>query len=327
VHPRERLHLFRPAGRPRGLAVVLHGGYWMAFAAADFSHLAGGALGRGWAVAMPSTPLAPEARVGAIVRSAARAVDAAADAVPGPVALAGHSAGGHLALRLACADVPLGARSRLARVVAVSPLANLLPLLRTGMNATLGLDAAEALAESPMLRPRPAVPVTAWVGAAERPAFRLQALWLARAWGARLVEEPGRHHFDVIEGLERPGASARQRHGSGQGMAREDHGGAAGGPARAERRGGEERGQGKAHGCNPFVEAVGWKRSKRMGPKRMGPKRMGGPGRGWPGRAGRSSGAFTTSRARLGISSPADCTICASCYSSANATPGRGCHA
>ncbi len=203
-HPREGVDLFRPAGPPAGLAVIVHGGYWMAFGREDFSHLAAGALALGWAVAMPSYPLCPEARIGAIVRALARAVDRAAAAVPGPVALAGHSAGGHVAARLACADIALACRARLARAVPVSPLADLAPLRRTAMNATLGLDAAEAAAESPALRPRPVVPVTLWVGADERPAFVGQARLLARAWGAPLTEEPDRHHFDVIEGFEDP---------------------------------------------------------------------------------------------------------------------------
>ncbi len=202
--PRERLHLFRPEANPRGLVTIVHGGYWMALGRDDVSHLAAGCLARGWAVAVPSYPLAPEARIGAIVGHVARAVDEAAEAVAGPVVVTGHSAGGHIAARLACADVALACRPRLARIVAVSPLAMLLSLLRTEMNATLRLDVAEALAESPALRLRPTVPVTAWVGEAERPVFRLQAEWLARAWGVALRVDPGRHHFDVIEGFEAP---------------------------------------------------------------------------------------------------------------------------
>lgn len=209
-HARERLHLFRPEGEPRGLLVVVHGGYWMAFGRETFSQLAAGPLARGWAVAMPSYPLCPEVRVGGIVRSVARAVGRAAEAVAGPVHLAGHSAGGHVAARLAGADLALGCRDRLARVVPISPLASLAPLMRTGMNATLGLDAEEAAAESPVLRPRPGVPVTVWVGEAERPAFRDQALWLSRAWGAPLVVEPKRHHFDVVAGLEEADSALTQ---------------------------------------------------------------------------------------------------------------------
>lgn len=201
---RERLHLFRPQGTPRGLLVFVHGGYWMAFSRDHFSHLAAGPLARGWAVALPSYPLCPEVRVGGIVRAAARAADRASREVAGPIHMAGHSAGGQVVARLAGEDVALGCRDRLARVVPISPLAGLAPLMRTGLNATLGLDPEEAAAESPMLRPRPAVPVTVWVGEAERPAFRDQATWLSRAWGAGLVVEPGRHHFDVVAGLEEP---------------------------------------------------------------------------------------------------------------------------
>lgn len=204
---RERLHLFRPEGAARGLLVFVHGGYWMAFGREDFSHLAAGPLARGWAVALPSYPLCPEASVGGIVRAVARAVDRAAAEVSGPLRLAGHSAGGHVVARLAGGDVPLEAHGRLERVVPVSPLSNLAPLRHTGMNATLRLSPEEAAAESPVLRPRPPMPVTVWVGEGERPAFRDQALWLAQAWGAELVVEPGRHHFNVIAGLEEPGSA------------------------------------------------------------------------------------------------------------------------
>ena len=203
-HPRERLHLVRPEGTPRGLVVFVHGGYWMAFGREDFSHLAAGPLVRGWAVALPSYPLCPEVGIGAIVRANARALDRAAREVEGPIHLTGHSAGGQIVARLACADLPLAVRDRLGRVVPISPLSNLLPLRQTGMNETLRLSEAEAVAESPMLRPTPQVPVTVWVGEVERPAFRDQALWLSRAWDAPLVVDPGRHHFDVIAGLEEP---------------------------------------------------------------------------------------------------------------------------
>jgi arylformamidase len=201
---REWLHLLRPQGAPRGLVVFVHGGYWMRFSPEDFSHLAAGPLGQGWAVAMPAYPLCPDATVGRIVRCAARAVERASQEVEGPVVLTGHSAGGHVVARLACGDIALSVRDRLMRVVPISPLANLLPLMWTGLNETLRLDIPDALAESPLLRPRPAVPVTVWVGEQERPAFRAQALWLTKAWAAPLEVETARHHFDVIEGLEHP---------------------------------------------------------------------------------------------------------------------------
>ena len=205
---RQRMDIFHPAGRPEGLVVFVHGGYWMRFDRSYWSHLARGATARGWAVAIPSYTLAPEARIAAITQDVMQAVAHAAMRVAGPIRLAGHSAGGHLAARMLCPDVALPPKvlARLARVLPISPVADLRPLLETSMNATLRLDLAEAEAESPALVSTPRdVPVTVWVGADERPAFVDQARWLASAWsGADLVIEPGRHHFDVIGGLADP---------------------------------------------------------------------------------------------------------------------------
>ncbi len=202
---RERFDLFLPDDAPRGLVVFVHGGYWRAFGRQTWSHLAEGPMRRGWAVAMPSYTLAPEARIARITAQIARAVDAAAAEVDGPVALTGHSAGGHLVARMLQADVGLAVADRLVRCVPISPLADLRPLIETGMNDDLRLDPDEARAESPALaaRSRP-VPTTIWVGADERPAFLDQARWLAEAWGVPLHVAPGRHHFDVIAPLADP---------------------------------------------------------------------------------------------------------------------------
>lgn len=203
----EWFDLFLPEGQAAGLVVFVHGGYWMAFGPRDFSHLAAGALARGWACAMPAYTLAPAARIAAMARQVATAIAAAAEKVAGPLVLTGHSAGGHLVARMAAADAPLspGVAARIARVLPISPLADLRPLRETAMNRTLGLDAAEALAESPaLLPPRAGVAVHVWVGGDERPAFLDQARRLGNAWACPVTAEPGRHHFDVIEGLERP---------------------------------------------------------------------------------------------------------------------------
>lgn len=204
--PRERFDLFHPEGEPVGLLIFVHGGYWLDCDKSMWSHLAAGALARGWAVAMPGYTLAPEARISEITRQIARAVAAAAVRVAGPIVLTGHSAGGHLVARMLCCDVdlPVGVAARLQRVVPISPLADLRPLLQTAMNDVLGMDMAEAVSESPALNSNLRdAPVTVWVGAAERPVFLDQARWLAESWPrARLHTAAGRHHFDVIEGLE-----------------------------------------------------------------------------------------------------------------------------
>ncbi len=204
--PRERLDLFFPDGPPKGLVVFVHGGFWMRFDKSFWSHLAEGPVRRGWAVAVPSYALAPEVRIRDIARAIARAIAYAASRASGPIALTGHSAGGHLVARMACLDGPLPApeRARLVRVAPISGVFDLRPLMRTRMNLTLGLDEAEAVAESPALgRPLPDLHLTAWVGADERPEFVRQSELIANIWtglgaAAKCVRLTGRHHYDVI---------------------------------------------------------------------------------------------------------------------------------
>jgi arylformamidase len=206
--PLGRGHLFVPQGKPQGLVVFIHGGYWKRFEPSVWSHLAAGALASGWACAIPAYRLAPKARIAQITAEIARTVAKAAFNVGGPVVLTGHSAGGHLAARMICEGV-LSDRlaSRIAGCVPISPISDLRPLMRTAMNQTLRIDADEARSESPaLLIPRPGIPVTTWVGGAERPEFIRQARLLADIWAGlgvatECVTEPGRHHFDVIEGL------------------------------------------------------------------------------------------------------------------------------
>ena len=199
---RQKLDLFLPDAAPLGLMVFVHGGYWRAFDRSDWSHLAAGALARGWAVAMPGYTIAPAGRISAMVREVAVATAMAARDVAGPIVVTGHSAGGHIAARLASADLALPFAARLRRVVPISPLTDLRPLMQTAMNADWQMDMAEALAESPaLLRRRPGPDVRLWIGADERPAFFDQAGWLASAWDVPVTVAPGRHHMDVIDDL------------------------------------------------------------------------------------------------------------------------------
>jgi len=204
--PRNRLDLFLPEAAPHGLLVFIHGGYWLKFDRDTWSHLAAGAVARGWACALPSYTLAPEARIAAMTREIARAIEVAASLVAGPVVVTGHSAGGHLSARMGCADVTLSTIVR--KVAPISPLADLEPISLTAMNADLGLDPAEIAAESPARLPlRPGVEAHVWVGAEERPAFLWQARLLSEAWSCPWTPERGRHHFDVIDGLADPASA------------------------------------------------------------------------------------------------------------------------
>ena len=205
---RQIFDFFQPKNTPRGLVMFFHGGYWVAFDKSSWSHLAAGALAHGFAVAMPSYTLAPKARISGITREAARAIEAAAALVSGPIALTGHSAGGHLVARMNCTDVALSpdVAARLKRINPISPVADLRPLLQTKMNADFQMDMAEATAESPLLHDkRRGVKSHIWVGADERPVFLDQARWLAEGWPeADLNTTPYAHHFNVIDDLADP---------------------------------------------------------------------------------------------------------------------------
>ena len=209
---RNRFDLFGPEGRPKGLVVFVHGGFWKALDKSFWSHLARGSVESGYAVAMPSYTLCPTVRIAEITRETAAAVERAAAMVEGPLFLAGHSAGGHLVTRMISATSPLpdDVRTRISHTVSISGVHDLRPLMKAAMNTDLRIDEAEALVESPaLLEPMQNARVTCWVGSAERPEFIRQNALLANIWtglGAktRTIEEPGRHHFDVIDGLADP---------------------------------------------------------------------------------------------------------------------------
>lgn len=223
AHPREMMDLFFPKNA-KGLMVFVHGGYWHKFDKTYWSHLARGYLARGWVVAIPSYPLAPEARISQMVTSIARAIEVAADKVDGPIRLAGHSAGGHIVTRMICGNVPLNAalRERLVRITSISGVHDLRPLLHTKMNDILQLDTAAALSESPaLLTPTGDCPVTFWVGAQERPEFVRQTRIVEEHWalsglyprveglppaetGVSSVYEVDQNHFTVIDALTDP---------------------------------------------------------------------------------------------------------------------------
>lgn len=207
--PREKLDIVWPENPAKGLVIFVHGGYWMRLDKSYWTQFAEGVRQAGWAMALPSYTLAPEARIGAMTAQIAKAITCAAGRVAGPIRLSGHSAGGHLVTRMLCQDTPLDPviRDRVETVLSISGLHDLRPLLKTKMNATLMLDAAEAMAESPALAtPVSVARVTAWVGGDERPEFIRQARLLSLIWAGldadtHVTIEPGKNHFSILEGL------------------------------------------------------------------------------------------------------------------------------
>ncbi len=211
---RETFDLWMPEGAPKGLVVFLHGGWWMNFDRSYFSNLAGGPLTKGWAVAVPSYTLLPNISLTGLVAQARGAVETIAATVPDvPLVVSGHSAGGHLS---AMCGVP-GAlneatRARLARIVSISGVHDLRPLLGLPVNDVLGITEDEAQALSPaLLRPDGDFELVAWAGAEETPEFRRQNALLGVAWGGYVTTHTGeavvQDHFTVINPLEDPNSA------------------------------------------------------------------------------------------------------------------------
>lgn len=215
---RELLDIVWPDSTPQGLAVFVHGGFWIRMDKSHWTDLAEGARANGWAVAFPQYPLAPKARISEMTKQVAAAIALAAEQVDGPIRLAGHSAGGHLVSRMVCADSPLSGPvlDRTQHVLSLSGLHDLRPLMWTAMNDLLKLDEAEASAESAaLLRPHERANVTAWVGGGERPEFIRQTKLFAMMWDGldvpiREVIEGDYNHFTVLESLKEADSALTQ---------------------------------------------------------------------------------------------------------------------
>ena len=101
------------------------------------------------------------------------------------------------------------------KVVWVSGLYDLRPLLMTKLNDILTLDHEEAVRESCFLYDPIDTKLTCWVGANERPEFIRQNRILTEAWSkkSRNIEsyyDPGKDHFSVIDQLEEKGSLLTQ---------------------------------------------------------------------------------------------------------------------
>ncbi|KIN77597.1 alpha/beta hydrolase [Sulfitobacter mediterraneus] len=209
---REKFDLIWPVDSPKGLVVFVHGGFWMRLDKSYWSHLAEGARAQGWAVAIPSYTLTPEARISEITKQIGTAIEAAASLVEGPIRLMGHSAGGHLVTRMTCDNTPLSGAilARIVHVLSISGLHDLRPLRHTAMNDTLHLTTKEATAESPaLLVPVPGSQISVCVGGGERPEFIRQARLLDIIWNGldakiELTIEGDHNHFTLLEGLKSP---------------------------------------------------------------------------------------------------------------------------
>lgn len=192
-----------PAEKGAPLLVFVHGGYWQALSAAESLYLAPALAQLGWSYAALDYTLAPAADLAQMERECAAGLRALSALGAGRVVLTGHSAGAHLA---AMVSLVHAAPLAIDRLVLVSGVYDLRPLVHTTVNVPLGLNEASAAALSPLLLPSAggvADVVVAW-GDNDTDAFRAQGRAYARHVGARTLECVGRHHFDIVDDLVHP---------------------------------------------------------------------------------------------------------------------------
>ncbi len=189
------------------VVIFVHGGYWQALSAAESMYLAPAAMERGWSFAAVEYTLAPVAGIEQMMRECAAAVTEIVDRLrPSKVVLVGHSAGAHLVAMMTLVEQ---APVQVDRVVLVSGVFDLRPLVHTSVNLPLGLDEGRASRLSPALAPVIGQVVgrtdaaVVW-GDDDTDAFRRQSRDYAahlRSAGMRVVarEHAGRHHFDIVD--------------------------------------------------------------------------------------------------------------------------------
>ncbi|MEW6255229.1 MAG: alpha/beta hydrolase [Pseudomonadota bacterium] len=231
---RQTLDILWPdTNRDAPVLLYIHGGYWQYSHPRDVTFVAEGCLANGVAVALAGYDLAPDVPLSAIVRQLRGAAVTLHHRVRKRLAVAGHSAGGHLAAALTATDWHAldtrGPDDLVVAGVGISGVYEVGPLVHTSLNDKLRLSEEEAERLSPAFWPVPAGRAfTAFAGGAESDEFRRQARDLAARWGAAGVaasaqEVDGANHFTVVEQMVDPAspmvgravAAAREAAGRG----------------------------------------------------------------------------------------------------------------
>jgi arylformamidase len=205
---------FFPAKNNEGpIVVFIHGGYWQAFDASSFSHLAAGLNVHGISVAIPSYDLCPNVAVADIIQQMQTAARELAR-LGRPLVMSGHSAGGHLAACMLATDWrALDAAlpdNLVTSAYTISGLFDLVPLVKTTVNNALRLDDVAARDASPLFWTAPARgSLDAVVGGNESAEYFRQSRSMVETWGAaglatRFAAIPDANHFTAIAPLADP---------------------------------------------------------------------------------------------------------------------------
>jgi arylformamidase len=221
--PGETLDIFPTPANGAGSVPVLifvHGGYWRALDKSDCSFLAPSFNADGAMLVVPNYALCPAVSIEHITTQLARAVVwawlhvAQYGGDPSRMALAGHSAGGHLVtMLLSCRwrdlDIHMPLQP-LQGALSISGLYDLEPIRHTSfLQPDLKLTPASVARLSPAFFPRPkATRLYATVGLDESSEFQRQNALIRDVWGPTAVPVcetvPHTNHFTVLNTLADP---------------------------------------------------------------------------------------------------------------------------
>lgn len=215
----ETLDIF-PADLPHApVFVFLHGGYWRALSARDFSCIALGLQPLGITTVVVNYALCPSVTLDEITRQVRAAVAwtyrniAGFGGDPARIALGGHSAGAHLTAM--CLQTPWAQdyglpQDPLAAALLVSGIYDIEPLRYSFLQPQIRLDDGIISRNCPAFSVRRcSTPIWVNWGGNEAPEFARQArlfhaAWLAAGNSAEISTLPGCDHYQAIHGFESP---------------------------------------------------------------------------------------------------------------------------
>jgi len=205
---------------PAPLVMLIHGGYWQAMDKADNAFGARALNDAGVGVAVVNYALCPNVTLGDITQQMCQTAvwlwrnANALGADPDRLFAFGHSAGGHLAAMMMCADWaaidPNIPADLFKGGLAISGLFDLTQLVETSINDKVGLSWENAKLLSPVNHaPASGHAFVAAVGGDESVGFHDQAESLRQAWAPHGVDVepmaiPGCNHLQAFEALADP---------------------------------------------------------------------------------------------------------------------------
>lgn len=220
-HLREKLDVFPAPAANAPVLIFIHGGWFQFLDKSALSYVAPPYVQQGITVVTIGYPLTPQATIGEILESARRAVlwvynnIAQFGGDPARISIAGHSAGGHLALSMGVRDwsADAGIPDVIKGCFPISGLYDLQPVTETIYNAAIRLDLASAHKWSPLNNfERAPARLIATLGGDEISGFHWQHQELLKHCEANGIaitdaEAPGRNHYTIVDEF----CSARSR--------------------------------------------------------------------------------------------------------------------